>query len=178
MFYIEDKDFLKIDHINTINKTILGSNFPFYFQNYSTIESTNSSALCHTVLNRIEERKKDELYNSEFGEFFYDILKTFCEKNNIKFEKVLRISVNFTFNNGIEKCPIHKDHNFPHKQLLLYINDPLDKNSKTIILDDDEKTVLKEIIPEKYKAVCFDNKPHFHYFPKVGERIVVVFTFI
>ena len=174
MFFVEDKNFLNLEQKEFIEKNVLSSFFPFYFQK----KTISNSILTHIIKVAPEIRKEGEVFNSSFGNIFEDMLKTFCKKNNIEFKESLRIAVNFTYNNGVDFCPTHLDHEFPHKQLLIYLNDPLDKKTKTVILDDDEKTILKEVYPEKYKGVCFENKPHYHYYPKIGERIVAVYTFI
>ena len=100
------------------------------------------------------------------------------KKNLQQLKEILRIAVNLTYNNG-EKCsPIHQDHHFPHNQLLVYLNTPIDKNAKTVIYDNNEKTILKKITPEKFKGVCFENKPHSLIHPTKGDRLVLVYTFI
>jgi len=105
---------------------------------------------------------------------FKDILSTFCIKNNIKINYIHRMAVNITFNNGsVYKCPIHTDHDYEHKQLLLYLNDA---TGDTIILDENDK-VFKVSNPEKYKGICFGRTKHYHYFPITGVRQVAVFTF-
>jgi len=78
----------------------------------------------------------------------------------------------------MEVCPTHQDHHFDHYQMLIYVNDMKDKDSKLVILDDDEKTILKEVYPDKFKGLIFDNKPHYHYYPKQGTRWVMVCTFM
>ncbi len=47
-----------------------------------------------------------------------------------------------TFNFGVKKSIVHEDHNFDHKQLIIYLND-CDQNSKTILLNNKNK-VIKE----------------------------------
>ena len=177
MFYIEDKNFLKENQKEWIERTLFtyGSDFPFYLHSSAT-PGDSCSSLHHVVIRREEERENNILRNSKYSIYFEDILKTFCQKNNITLNEILRINVNFTYNNGYEKCPIHLDHDFPHNQLILYLND-CDKDSKTVVLDDDNKTILKESIPEKYKGICFESKPHFHYYPKSGNRVILVCTF-
>jgi hypothetical protein len=59
----------------------------------------------------------------------------------------------------------------------VYLNNPQDKDSKTIILNKKEDTVLKEIKPKQFRGVMFDSLPHYHIMPKKGERIVFVITF-
>ena len=178
LFFIEDNNFLSFEQKEFINGTVLSPNsFPFYYSSHAVRPGDNNPVLSHIVKVRPEIREKGETYNSYTGHVFEDMLMTFCKKNNIAVKESLRIAVNFTYNNGTISCPIHLDHEFPHKQLLIYLNDPLDKQAKTVILDKDKKTILKEITPEQYKGVCFNDKPHYLYYPKIGERIVAVFTF-
>ena len=177
MLYIEDKNFLQEDQKKWIEHTLFlgGSRFPFYSITSSTPKD-NYPLLHHVLIPRLEERKNNNTKNSEYTIYFEHILKTFCQKNNITLNEILRMSINFTYNNGRKKCPVHLDHEYPHNQLIIYLND-CDKNSKTVILDNDKKTIIKESIPEKYKGVCFESKPHFHYYPKKGNRIILVCTF-
>jgi hypothetical protein len=178
LYFIEDKNFLEKDQINFLENEILTNNFPWY-HNSECVEGDNLSNLQHIVKIRPEVKKENTPeYNSVYGEKFFNIFLRFCKKNNISFKKIFRIALNYTYNNGAEFCPIHLDHHFPHKQLLIYLNDPLDKKTKTVILDDDEKTILKEVMPEKYKGICFENKFHYMIYPKIGYRIIIVYTFI
>jgi hypothetical protein len=171
---IEDKNFLSKDNIDFIESYIFSNNFPLYMQN-SSVKNDNIKSMTHIVLPRIEERNN---YNEThpFYENFVSILSNFCSKNKINYNELLRIAVNFTYNNGISDIsPIHIDHNFEHNQLLLYLNKPLDKNCKTVLLDDNNN-VVKEIYPEKFKGLFFKKMPHYMVFPKMGERYILVFT--
>ena len=105
-----------------------------------------------------------------------NLLENFAKKNNIPSGEFLRCSINFTFADKNERSEIHQDHDFPHKQLIIYLNES-DKKATTVILDDDKKTVLKEIEPEQFKGVCFENKPHYLNYPKKGYRVICVYTF-
>ena len=102
------------------------------------------------------------------------VFKSFVLKNNIEVKEVLRCAINLTFNTMEEKCPTHDDHDYPHKQFLMYLNDCFDKNAKTVILKNNEKL---EIVPEKFKAICFDSAPHYMIYPKKDIRVVLVVTF-
>ena len=138
-------------------------------------------------------------YNSDYAKIFEDMLFTFCNNNQIICTEVIRAAINLTYNNGQEKCFPHVVHPEYHKQLIIYLNDPPEKESHTVIMDkdtslckngsdgilfpdedphlDEEKHQLKRIVPEKYKGVCFENLPHYQVYPKFGDRIVCVFTF-
>lgn len=178
MTYIENTNFLSIDSKKFLNETVMGDNFPYFFQTGSTIDD-NYEMLSHTILRRPEERNINEKFNSSFSDNFIKIFSEFIEKNNLKQKypniELLRMSVNLTFNNGTKHCPIHIDHNYPHFQLIVYLNDA-DNKSKTVILNEKNK-VIKKIIPKKFKGILFDNKKHYHFYPTKGIRSIIVYTF-
>jgi hypothetical protein len=177
MFFIEDKNFLNEENKKFINETILGPFFAYFRQGFSTYDKDNKDSIfTHIILARPEHRIDKNQINSDYYFDIIKILNSFLQKNNIEYTEFLRICVNLTFNNGVEKCPIHFDHSFEHKQIIIYLNDILDKNAKTIILDKNEK-IIKEIEPEQYKGICFDKLPHYHFYPKIGERITLIATF-
>lgn len=176
MFYLEDKKFLSKKQKDFINGIVLGEDFPFYIIKNAAYND-GCDFLSHIVKRRHEDIKEGESeYNSSWHPQVCDILYSFLNKNKIKFKKILRIAFNLTFNNGHIKCDLHEDHSYPHKQIIIYLNNPLDKESKTVILDKNKK-VFKEIKPEQYKAVCFDSHLHYHFFPKKGKRVVLIATF-
>ena len=176
-FYIEDNNFLTLEQKKTINNVVLSDNFPFYY-NQNALPYDKLGYFVHNILIRPELRKENESgINSSFYNFFEDLFKTFCNKNKINYNEILRMSVNLTFNNGDEKSEIHKDHNFSHKQLLLYLNDLEDAGGETYILNEDKKSVWKTVKPEKFKGVCFGWKYHYAVLPKKGIRVLAVFTF-
>lgn len=175
MYFKESNDFLTSENKKFINEKILGNEFP-YFKNPTLATASDKSVfLTHVLLIRPEKRPTKEHINSIYYLDCLEIVKSFFKKFKIKHKEILRLCVNYTYNNGSNKCLVHQDHEFPHKQLIIYLNET-DPSSKTIILDKNNK-VLKKITPEKNKGVCFDNKPHYHFYPKQGERIVLVATF-
>jgi hypothetical protein len=176
MFYKQHKNFLSKNDKKFIENIILDKMFPFYHYPHSCIND-NKSFLIHIILRRPEDRKQGENYNSDFAPAILNILNSFFKKAKIKPKELLRIAVNYTYPNGQEKCDLHTDHNdIPYKQVIIYLNDCLDKESKTVILD--KNKVVKSISPEKYKGIAFGNNPHYHYYPKVGFRIVLICTYI
>src|SRR6056300_1934183 len=170
---IIDNNFLTDSQKDFLDNTVCDNSFPFYPQKYSVAKHIDQTKfLCHVVVSW--ENAKSEI-RCDLWPKFEDILATFCKKHNIKLNEVYRCAVNYTYNNGVEKCAVHNDHLFSHKQLLICCNDVVDKNAKTVLLDDDEKTVLSEIEPKQYQGVCYDTKPHYMVYPKVGERIMIVY---
>ena len=91
-----------------------------------------------------------------------------------KIKNIFRCAINTTFFNGkVDRVPAHVDHDYKHRQLLLYLDD---SSGETVILDKKNKP-YKIVRPEKFKAVSFDSVPHYHYFPINSVRRVVVYTF-
>ena len=176
MNIIEDNNFLKLKQKKFIDEIILSDEFP-YFLNTNAVRGDNNSFLSHTIIKRPEERKKDEpLYNSYFANKSIEIFKSFIVKNKINCEELLRCAVNLTYKTHDKKCPVHTDHGYPHRQLLIYLNDCKDKEAKTVLLDNTGK-ILHKIAPEQYKGVCFNSCPHYMIFPKKDIRVVLVYTF-
>lgn len=173
---IEDRDFLTESQQQFIDAEILGPNFPFYWNDSATHEPDNCGFMVHTVLNRPEVRTaQDTGINSDYHDFFVEIFNSFCLNNQVSYREILRIAVNMTMHNGIAVSRAHTDHNFPHRQCLLYLNDS--PTSLTTILEEDGKTVWKEIRAERFKAVCFPDRQHYVHLPREGRRVVVVYTF-
>jgi hypothetical protein len=176
MYYKEINNFLTLENKEFINKVVLSDIFPFYLSKVDN--SVKDEMLTHVVLRRPEERQNEnEGFNSDYAQATINILENALKKAKLKpYKKLLRICYNFTFNNSSEKCPIHNDHQYNHKQFLMYLNNPIDKEATTVILKD--KKIYKNTCPEQYKAVIFDNLEHYFYYPKEGSRIVLVITFL
>ena len=171
MKIIKDNDFLKEEHKHFISEFILKADFPYFIQPHSTFDDN------YTMMEHICLRRYDKDWNTGNVEIYKDILNTFCKKHDIKYKEILRCSVNLTFNVGIKKSLVHTDHKEPHKQLLIYCNNVKDKRSYTVILDKNRKPIDK-IKPIQYSAVSFGDNHHYHYYPKIGHRVVLVYTFI
>tara|TARA_B100001063_G_C16502383_1_gene422707 strand:+ start:50 stop:583 length:534 start_codon:yes stop_codon:yes gene_type:complete len=173
---IVDKNFLTQEQKDFINDNILSTYFPYYL-NSSSVSGDNNKFASHIILRRPEDRKDGETFASDYWEPVVDIFKTFINKHNIDYKEMLRCSVNLTFKTNSVTSPIHRDHEYDHKNLLVYITDCVDKDAKTVLLDDNEEKITHESIPEKYKGLCFDGVPHYHYYPKKDIRVVLVYTF-
>ena len=175
-FFIKDNSFLTEENKNFINNVVLNNDFPYYMYDHSVGED-NKYFLCHVLLKRKEHRKENETFNSHFHPGFLSIIDSFVKKHKIKIKELLRMAVNYSFNNTYEKVDSHTDHDFEHKQLLICLNNPADKSSKTVILNNKNK-IFKSISPKQYQGICFDSASHYNYLPKFGNRIMFVCTFI
>lgn len=171
----EFKNIISNKNISILLKEINDQKFPFYLVQYKKLQP-RSPFLYHVVLKRPEHKKPhDTMWNSAYGDLFLQIFKDFCKKAKIYNTEIYRACLNLTFWTGEKQCGIHQDHNYPHRQLIIYLNNA-DPKSKTIIVNDKNK-IIKEIIPKKNKGVMFDNVPHYHIYPTFGYRLALIYTF-
>ena len=177
MFLIQDDDFLTQEQKYFIDNIVLSANFPYYL-NKSSVGNDGNKYLSHSILKRPEERKNDEdMFSSPYANHAIEIFKTFIIKNKINTQELLRCTFNLCFKTNNKDCTIHTDHDYDHKQLIIYLNDPMDKTSKTVLLDNTRKKILHKLTPKQYKGVCFESCPHYFSFPKKDIRVVLVYTF-
>jgi hypothetical protein len=195
--FICEDNFITEDEEVFINENIVDSPKTAFFKNFST--SKNFLYLTHTMLPRGSSQPC-----STYFPFFMDIFRRFVIKNKISVERILRATINLTFENSKYKfTDLHVDTDIPHKVFILYLNslEENDLSSSTIIFDkifdetknlylhiDENNTVenILKTIPIKHKisakcgrAICFDGKYyHTGCFPQAGEsRYIVVFNF-
>tara|TARA_B100000902_G_C27321901_1_gene925262 strand:+ start:7128 stop:7661 length:534 start_codon:yes stop_codon:yes gene_type:complete len=176
MFCIEDEDFLQEPQRNHIDKLLNGIDFPVYFMDHGLTNDGNAQFV-HSIIKRPEGCPDEERFNSPYVDFFMSCIMTFMMKHKIKINKVERMAVNCCYNNGSYQPGIHSDHEYEHKQFILYLNTPMDKNTPTLVFDKDCKTLLKEIYPKQYKGACFDGLPHTFTYPSKGLRWALIVTF-
>ena len=170
---IIDDNFLSLQNKRYIDETILGDNFPFYISNNSVGED-NHKFLAHVAVKRPEghDPAMGSFNSSEYISLL-DMLNSFVEKHNISCTRVFRCSVNLSFNNGFKRTISHVDHEFKHKNLIIYCSD--NKEAKTVLEKDGKK--FKEIEAVKYRGLYFEDYKHYLIYPKKDVRIIVVFTF-
>ena len=172
------KEYLKAVDQETINflkhNTVENLNFPFYF-NLTEIKSkkNNFNFFSHIILHKPEDNIPNRI-NSNLHPYAIDIFNKLSKKCKFKYKEIFRICLNLTFNNGHKKSDIHLDHEFNHKQLLLYIHAD-DLNSYTYIQDKNKTITVK---PIAQKAIIWGKLPHYHLVPQKGYRLVLVYTFI
>jgi hypothetical protein len=164
---IIDNNFLNNDSIEFIEKKILSSDFPWYWFD-TQVDFDNRPYLGHPLINR-------QTYEicSPFWTDMAIIFNSFIVKNNIKVNKVFRANLNLTFKTNDEKYipKFHLDHDFEHKQFIMYLNNS-DGDTEILI---NKKSVM--ISPEKFKAVVFENYEHRAFSPSINRRITFIVTF-
>tara|TARA_R100001244_G_scaffold59207_1_gene49863 strand:+ start:174 stop:713 length:540 start_codon:yes stop_codon:yes gene_type:complete len=178
MFFKQGKNFLSRKSKKFINEIVLAQgSFPFYIHHMHHMHPSKKQVrvfMGHVIKERSNNIK--EIWNSPYYREFIDIINEFCEQKKIKIKGFYRICVNLSFNNGYERSEIHEDHDFPHYQIIIFLNKPEDKDAETVILDKKNK-IIKKITPVQYQGICFDKHLHYIKVPKFGHRVALVATF-
>jgi len=157
-----------------LKKYILSDKFPWFYDVTSPLED-GIPFFSHTVLARPEEEFPVPEVRSEIFNSSVIVLRDIFRYNNIHVNTLLRINVNYTFYfNGGTACPLHYDHPFQHKNLLIYLTN---SHGPTVLIN--TKTKQEDYFhPQEDAIITFEGK-HYHYQPKLGERrIVLVATYI
>lgn len=172
----EVKNFLMGDEISFIDSEILSDHVPWHYDKISTSE--RFPFFKHTIITRAETESSVTEIVSPLHDFFTNIQIRFCETYDINIKKIYRQCLNLTFPcEDFEHGDPHVDHNFKHKNMIIYLNDDYEMG-ETLFFNKHGK-IIGEVKPEKGKIVCFDGSI-FHsikWIPK-GRRIVFVSTFI
>tara|TARA_A100001391_G_scaffold168730_2_gene129339 strand:+ start:1535 stop:2107 length:573 start_codon:yes stop_codon:yes gene_type:complete len=186
------ENFLTKEELQVVNKEILQNDFPWYPMD-NTLKDKSFPMMTHILIERCDLDEKP-ISNSNYSSFFETIVKRFCKKYKIKFNRFLRASLNLTMSNSkYSFISPHVDHRFKHNLIIIYLEDC---SGDTIIFDrkytegdniiDVESLkikklkILKKIKPKQGKVmICDGSYFHTYGFCKHDEiRRVGVFTFI
>jgi len=186
------ENFLTKEELQVVNKEILQNDFPWYPMD-NTLKDKSFPMMTHVLIERCDHDEKP-ISNSNYSYFFETIIKRFCKKYKIKFNRFTRASLNLTMSNSkYSFVSPHVDHKFKHNLIMIYLEDC---SGDTIIFDkkytegdniiDVESStikklkILKKIKPKQGRVmVCDGSYFHTYEFCKHDEiRRVGVFTFI
>ena len=175
-----DKDVFRPQECQFIKETILGDDFPWYY-NHDSTKDDGVFYLSHQLVQRPEQRPESptnafntrRFYHAGLTEAWLKISKRFIKKHKIPFKEFLRASLNMTLPQKISQCPEHRDHPFPYYQLIFYLNTV---DGDTVLLN--KKKEHSRLTPEAFKAVGFGHYySHYVIHPTKGRRVIMVVTF-
>mgnify|MGYP003152678913 CR=1 FL=1 len=145
--------------------------YPFYLS-ANAVRDVDDNTF-HFVHHAIR-REEPNVGNSGLAPALRLLLSQITSKLNIKYTTIFRCALNITFYNGYQdRCPIHNDHPFDHRQVLIYLNN---SNGDTVLLDKKTNKEIKRVSPEAYKILIMDRRAHYHFFPTKGIRKVLIYT--
>ena len=169
------------DEYLILKKEVLSADFPWYWnetttENNVSDKTDNSPHFGHVVLKRPRNNGDEIKYlfptvTSPYSELCNKVLSQIFEVNNIFVCCVYRISFNSTFPFSNKPIPLHQDHDFPHINLLIYLNNA---GGETVCLNGQNEEVH---YPSEDDIIVFEG-PHYHFLPKKGRRVVLVATFM
>lgn len=178
---------------NYIDNFVLSNEFPWYWQDSQTtgiiFENDknetdlfyNGPYLSHILLTRAsaaDQSHVDRLpdnYSFPY-KIFYDIFHRFMYDNNITYTKIYRMNLNLTWYNSDLLTQPHIDHNFEHRNFIMYLTN-CDKGN-TVIWSNDQTEEYRSPC-EKNMSIQFDGLWHAHEYPVPGQkRVIFVVTYI
>jgi hypothetical protein len=163
---------------------LLSNKIAWYFHSKTTPDSKDSkdyvdiSFYSHTLLQRPKLKTQEHglLFSEQKSNLLYDfntVLQEIISCNSLDFNYLIRANVNCVHpQQNIQPTPPHYDHEFPHKNLIIYLTDA---GGETIIFDDNNKKELFN--PLEDDIIVFDGL-HCANPPKTKPRIILVATYI
>jgi hypothetical protein len=175
MFCVEDDCPLTEEHCKFL-EYVLEAEFPWFFHKDLDASGNIMHLFVHNLMLRNPRLEPVEgIVNSPFYDICLEIFENFCNAHKIQVNTIFRAALNSTFYNTNGQSRIHTDHNFEHKNFILYINEF--RNGQTCIFDE-QGTLQKKVEPRLYKAVAFSGDPHAHNYCAPNERrVILVITF-
>ena len=172
------KNALTIDELQFVENIILGNSFPWFYQERSIPKNKRFSNqsypfFSHNLMLRAESKgNQPGIVNSEYFNLFHDIFKRNCESH----QYLLRMSLNLTLHSDSVHGDIHVDHDFDHKNMIIYLNKF--SNGSTFLFD--EEFNQTDEIKSDYNTGCiFPGLLHSQGFCKVNEsRLILIATFV
>ena len=135
----------------------------------SESEWDSFSFFSHTFLARPNEDHPFPQDQSSFLMLANDVFVEIARENNISPQVLYRANANLTIPTETGRCgPPHRDHDFPHKNLLVYLTDT--NGGDTVVGD--------EIYSGKEDDIILFEGEHQGCPPTSDRRVVLVYTFL
>jgi len=160
----------KSDHYQRFKKSILKEEFPWF---HNSSNSTSPPFFSHRFIIRPEEGgwEKFPVSSSDFLKHAQYVVMEIINHNNIEVNCLLRMNLNLVYpHKGRQTTPIHVDHEYPHKNLLIYFTN----GGGRIMMPE----VNESFDPREDDVIGFDSTPHYIELPKRDFRIALVTTYI
>lgn len=161
---------------NELKEIVLGQDFPWFWHEQAydetevTASTSNFSFFSHVILERPGYTTLYPKVNSQYIDLAHKVFVDIAEQQKIEPKVIYRINANLTIPSETGKPgPIHTDHDFPHKNMIVYLTDC---NGGATMVENQEPFYGTED-----SVLIFEGK-HQHSLPKSGRRVVLVYTFI
>ena len=114
--------YIKKEDIEYLHKMVVTNNmFPWYVLPRPV--SDNYPCMSHVLLPRYDYANNTGFkINSDLYEPMLHIIEGICKKHKIKIKRILRAQFNLTWKFKGKYSTPHFDHDFPHKNIIIYLN--------------------------------------------------------
>ena len=165
---------------NELKDSVLGENFPWFFikdavtEEYSK-DQTNVNifpVLSHSFLDRPGDNKIHSVQSSSILPLAEQVFVDICQEKNISPMVLYRANANMTFPSTTGNTypgPLHRDHDFPHKNMVVYLTDC---NEGPTMVGGEEDYYGKEDDVYIFEGL------HQQKLPTSDRRVVLVYTFL
>ena len=171
----------KTESYRALKDLINSDQLPWFYENTSTHDSheeyDNVPFYSHVFLlrpnwNGLSKKAFPEV-KSGYIDLVHDVLIQIAELNDLNLNCFYRINANCVHPSSSDKLTTpHYDHQFPHVNILLYLNDA---GGETVVWAEDGKKMIHN--PNEDDIIVFQGL-HCHRPPKEKRRTVLVATFI
>ena len=167
----------KTDAYNQFKDFVLSNDFPWFRWN-QTIKGESQLQkghddypfLSHRFLTRPLSSCLYSQPNSEHIKPMHQVFREIADFNGLDPQVIYRMNANAVYPTKDNlPSPSHIDHNFPHKNMIIYLTDP--QGGSTIVDG-------QEYEPEEDAVLIFDGKSHCAKPPRKDVRVVLVITFL
>lgn len=180
------------EHYLALKQSVRGARFPWYCSETSVSAQGNSFMLfSHPVVQRPLDGSTSKVVSKRFEKVMPVINQIFAA-NDLRPANVFRVCFNVAFCHSHNMSDPHVDHEFPHQNLLIYLNEvsagPTYVFKETFSAEypagsydayNHDLVVEHECAPVEDKIISFDGfQYHAQGFPNIGERrITLVVTY-
>lgn len=169
-----------MNNYNELKNIILGEEFPWFFMvdavkgeyRHGQMGVNNFPFFSHVLLDRPGDNKAYAVPVSNVLPLAERVFREICEERKISYKVLYRVNANMTLPSVTGNCqpsPLHLDHSFPHKNMLVYLTDC--NGGPTMVRGQDDYYGKEDDV------YVFEGL-HQHKLPTSNRRIVLVYTFI
>ena len=163
----------KTDEYINFKNFVLSNQFNWFYWGFNVITDDknhdNFPFYSHGLITRPTSECLYPKAVSPYSEVAHQVVSQVFDANNIDVSVIYRMNINsVTPTKSNKYSPIHVDHPFPHKNLLIYLTDPA--GGETVCGENNYTGKEDDVI-------IFEGE-HYYRPPKEGRRIVLITTFL